>query len=173
MPGKKQTARRRKVAEGAVRGKPAVAIAAETGVSRATVHRDLAALETKQVIAELTAKYHAEMEKLFEKTVATIGEAFGARKTALSKNSFDVLRDERGKEILDKDGEKIYVERVIDMGPDYYARLAAAKCAVGLMVAGKPIPKAPEPSSEEKPVTLEQMQSLLQSHAQTHPISKP
>src|ERR1035437_7029403 len=47
-----------------------------------------------------------------------------------------------------KDGEPI------DIGPDHYARLAAVGSLIKLMTAGRPVPKAPEPSKDDGTMTL-------------------
>ena len=52
-----------------------------------------------------------------------------------------------------KDGEPI------DIGPDHYARLAAVGSLIKLMTAGRPVPKAPEPSKDDGTMTLAELEA--------------
>ena len=82
----------------------------------------------------------ARISSLFGQVLTSIEEAFTATRPGITK-----------------DGERY------DLGPDHYARLAAAKRFIELVTAGRPIPKAPEPQATNRLPTWTEFQSMLQA----------
>ena len=131
-------ARKRRVMKAAAAilvGAPLAPVAREEGVSRAQIHRDGG--EARQIIAGLVDANISDIKVLFITLIVVIRDAMGARRA-----------------------EKLADGRVIDIGPDHYARLTAAKRFFELLTAGRPAPRAQE-EKDHRGITWAQMQALL------------
>ena len=139
----RNSARKLKVASGIIAGTPITQIAAEEGVSRATAHRDAASPEVRQILTILISDKIILLESLLRKALTVIEDAFGAQILTATKEG-----------------------RVVTVGPDHYARLAAAKRFIELTTAGRPVPKAPEPPPDRRRITLTEFEEILQQYRQ-------
>lgn len=143
-PTAKTTARRRRVAEAIVEGKSVRAIAATEGVSPSAVSRDAGSSEVRQILAGLVSDDYIRIKSVFHQTLGVIEAAMQANRV-----------------VVDRLGAKV------DLGPDHYARLTAAKRFIELTTAGRPSPKAPEPKDDKRTLTLAEFEELYrQAQAQ-------
>src|SRR5919197_542490 len=128
---KTKNARIPKVAAAVLTGTPLAAVARQEGVSRQAVHRDLP--QARQIISDLVDSNISDISVLFSLIVRVIREAADARRA-----------------------EKLSDGTLVDLGPDHYARLAAAKRYIELVTAGRPAPKAQE-ETQDRGVTWAQL----------------
>jgi hypothetical protein len=125
-----------KIAAALVEGKSLAAVARQEGVSRQAIWKQASAVHLRHIVPALVDAEWERIEALFLRTLQAIEEALHA----------DLKR-------VAKDGT------VVELGPDHYARLTAAKRLLELLTAGRLAQKEPE---ERKPgCTWEDFKALL------------
>ena len=134
-------ARKVAVAEAIVQGTPITHIASDLGVSRATVNRDAASPEVRQILTLLISDKLVLLESVLKKVLAAIEDALSANVLTPTKEG-----------------------TVVTVGPDHYARLAACKRFIEITTAGRPLPKAPEPHDDKRTITLAEFQELVKQY---------
>lgn len=132
---RRKASRTTKVAAAVLAGEPVAAIARQEGVSRQTIYSDMP--QARQILAALVDRNIADIEVLFATFITVIREAATANRV-----------------------EKLADGAKIDMGPDHYARLTAAKRFFELVQAGRPAPKAPE-ETPNRGITWAELQELV------------
>jgi hypothetical protein len=140
-----KTARRGRIAAAVVAGTPLAQVARTEGLSRTWISREANATETRQIIAALVDHELDRLVVLFQRMLTVIEEAFGATRPGITE-----------------DGQRY------DLGPDHYARLTAAKRFIELVTAGRPVPKAPDPSAQNRQPTWAE---ILELYNATGPAS--
>jgi DNA-binding GntR family transcriptional regulator len=108
-------------------------------LSRDWTRQELASAESRQILAGMVDRAFARAQKLFERSLSAIEEAFQA----------DRLQP----------GPK---GSILVIGPDHYARLTAAKRFIELMTAGRAAPKAPDREQERRTLTLQEIEKAVQ-----------
>jgi hypothetical protein len=118
-------------------GKSLTAIARAEHLSRGWVRHELDSDDCRQVILRAVNRDRAQVVVVYVQTVQSIEEAFQAQS----------IVQYQGKPVV--------------LGPDHYARLAAAKRFIDLVTAGRPVAKAPDDSEKSKQVTLKELEVML------------
>jgi biotin operon repressor len=133
-----------KIAAALVEGKSLAAVARQEGVSRQAIWKQASAVHLRHIVPALVDAEWERIEALFLRTLQAIEEALHA----------DLKR-------VAKDGT------VVELGPDHYARLTAAKRLLELLTAGRLAQKEPE---ERKPgCTWEDFKALLREQGTIPP----
>jgi hypothetical protein len=118
-------------------GKSTAAIARAERLSRQWARREMASDDCRQIIVELVDADVERIAKLFSLALDTIEDAFGAVQLAQFQGC------------------------PVELGPDHWCRLAAAKRLLELVAAGRPMPKPPEDLKRSGKVTLPELEALL------------
>lgn len=132
-----RTARRVRMVEKKLAGKSVSAIARDEGISRAWAGKELDAPESRQIISSLVDQSLDRITILYNKALGVIDDALGAMATV----NFQGVP--------------------VELGPDHYARLTAAKRLLELVTAGRPTPKPPVETEKSKTVTLAELEQLV------------
>jgi AcrR family transcriptional regulator len=148
-----RTARRKQTAKQVAKGTPVSQIAKSTGVSRATAYRDAASPECRFEIARLLDKSSKQLEKLVSRMLICIDQAFDADRVFILK--------------IPEEPDEIAVSDL----PDHQMRLKAVAQLQRLLILGRPAPR--RDSGEDRPITLEQFESLLQTYLRNPHSGKP
>lgn len=155
-PSKKATtagraARRTRIAAAAVKGKSLSAIAAEEGISREWASREANAPATRLAIAQLLDRHYDVVEPLVLEALTVIRQSLQAAQYSVQKlTTIDLVEKVRRDEV-----------RIVEVGPDHYARLTGAKRLIELLLAGRPVLKQEEDSPGL--CTLDQLRAALRS----------
>jgi hypothetical protein len=99
-----------------VGGKKIAQVARQEQLSRQWTSREAHQPQTEVLIAELLDRHGDRIEKLVERSIKVIEEAFEAEKVAVTKEG-DIL----------------------ELGPDHYARLQSVRRLITLALAGRKI----------------------------------
>jgi hypothetical protein len=142
-PAKKKTAakaraeaRSHRIAESVVKGESVTKIAHDEKISRSWASTQANSPAVQQIIASLVNTSHERIHKMFLRSLDVIEGAFKAMSIAQFQGT------------------------PVVMGPDHYARLAAAKRFVEFAMAGRAVPK--DADSGEKAVTLDDIKRIMQ-----------
>jgi hypothetical protein len=139
-----RAARTVRVAAALVAGESQSAIAKTEGLSRTTVAAIATSSDCLLLIASAVDQFRDRLVGAVQQSFDAIDDAFQARK-----------------EYYDKEAG-----RAVTGGPDHYARLAAVKAATQLAVAGRPAPKHPEKTTDNRKLTLEELERAVQERQQ-------
>lgn len=134
-------ARHVRMVEAKLKGRTNVQIAAAEHLTAEWVARELGSDESKQIIAGLVKTDLDRIARLYDQVLVAIELAFKADKMAVA-----------GKERM-------------NLGPDHYARLAAAKRYLEVISLGRPTAKPPETGKDEH-LTLQD----LRDYAEGRPV---
>lgn len=139
--------RRARTATKLVAGKSVPEIARETGVSRATAYRDASSPECQYRIAQVLDRRGPQLDELLGKMLTRMGEALDADRLIIVGIGEGVQRLARPKDP--------------NLKADHAIRLKAASQLMRLYMLGRPVPHSEV--ADDKPITLEQFERLLQS----------
>jgi hypothetical protein len=128
-------ARRVRMAGAKLAGRSIAAIAREERISANWASAELNSADCRQIIIGLVNSQFSLTERLFSRSLTAIDEALVAQRVGLSNGL------------------------VVAMGADHYARLAAVKRFLEIILAGRPASKLPEDAPGEKTCTLEMLES--------------
>jgi hypothetical protein len=144
-------ARRTRIAASVVQGKTAFQIAAEESISRSWASKEANAPSTRLAIAALLDRHRDVVEPLITEALTVIKQSLSAAQFSVQKiTTIDLIEKVRRDEI-----------RIVEVGPDHYARLTGAKRLIELLLAGRPAIKQEEDSPGL--CTLDQLQAALRS----------
>lgn len=150
----KVTSRRTRIAAAAVAGTPVAETAAAESLARETVSRERSAPETRLEIARLLDRQFDQVSALVPRSLDAIADALGA-------NAYQAHKFTKTTATVDKDGAKQVTKSdeisIVEIGPDHYARLTAAKRMIELLLAGRPAPKDSGSTSPQGICTLDQI----------------
>lgn len=137
---KTHAARKARVAAALVAGRSVTEIAKKERVSRATASKEANSPEVQLLITSLVEAERDMIRTLFQKSLRAVEESFSAERISVG---------DKGK--------------LINCGPDHYARLTGVKCLRDLLTAGRQAVK-PEPKKQAM-LTLEQLKELAEEKA--------
>jgi len=131
------TERRTRILKAKLAGTPTAAIARAEGLRRETIRAALESDDCQQIILALVRQNVSEIDRLFHRAMVAINQAFDANKIAM------------------------YLGGEVDLGPDHYARLAAAKRYLELVALGRPTPKPKEDNRQVGMITVEELKRVV------------
>lgn len=137
----KLAARNQRIAEAIIEGETITAIAEREQLSRSWASQLANSSPVGQIITSLVNSVPQRIHALFLRSLDSIEAAFDAKATAQFQGCLVVL------------------------GPDHYARLAAAKRFAEFITLGRPAPK--DDSKQEKSITLADIKRLLEEQQET------
>jgi hypothetical protein len=126
------------IAVRAAQGQTQTGIAADLGIDRSTVRRQLQHGNAWHILMDLVATYPEWVHDGFLKATAAIERAFEAQRSVLVKTG----KNDPG--------------TLVECGPDHRAQLAAVRQYLELITAGRPTPKPPA-SPNQRPLTAQEM----------------
>jgi AcrR family transcriptional regulator len=142
-----RSVRRARTATKLVAGKSVPEIARETGVSRATAYRDASSPECQYRIAQVLDRRGQQLDELLEKMIQRISEALDADRLIIIGVGEGV--------------QKLARPTDPNLRADHATRMKAASQLMRLYMLGRPVPRSEV--ADDKPITLEQFERLLQS----------
>jgi hypothetical protein len=143
-----RTTRRMRIAAASLAGEHITTIAENEALSREWVRRELASDECCQIITGLVNRQHDWVIELVSLTMKAIQEALKATRAVWCEG------------------------QMRELGPDHFARLAAAKRLIELVSAGRPTPKAPEREVKRKGITLQELEELAEANKNNQETQK-
>lgn len=144
-------ARAERLAAGVVAGRTVTELARDEGLSRQHTSSLVNGAQVTHIITALVSANEPRVHELFTKVLQAIDDALE------NGNAYATEK------IKEPDGS-MRAERIL-LGPDHYARMAAAKVFVSIICAGRAAPKPVDPMDLRPAVTLEELDRLLAEKA--------